>query len=555
MSSKHWMFLLIAFAAITVPATSSPAANEQTVGLFLNEEGAMEGYTLFAPVSFETTYLIDNDGLLVHSWDSEYRPSLSGYLLENGNLLRGAKLAFDPAFGVGGGRVEELAWDGTVVWEFEYRTDQFVLHHDIEPLPNGNVLMIAWEKKTAAEAIAAGRNLALLRDGELWPDHIIEVRPTGASGGDIVWEWHLWDHLVQDIAPAMDNFGVVADHPELVDLNFMQAPGADWNHTNGIDYNEELDQILISPRHFSEFWVIDHSTTTEEAASHTGGNSGKGGDLLYRWGNPRVYDAGDAGDRTLFFPHNPQWIEAGLPGEGNILVFSNGPRPGGEISSVDEIVPPVDGDGNYSLTPGEAYGPATAIWTYMADEPLDFYSEFISGAQRLANGNTLIDEGMNGNFFEVTAAGDVVWRYVNPVAAVGPLAQGDPIPFPDNRVFKVFRYSADDAGLDGQDLSPQGPVELPKEPPTPPATAAPTVTPMANGALAATATATPTLPGDVNGDGFVDSLDALLILQFDAGLLAVLPNLSAADVDEDGTVDSLDAALVLQLTAGLLDFL
>ena len=119
------------------------------------------------------------------------------------------------------------------------------------------------------------------------PDHVIEVEPNGSSGGNIVWEWHVWAHLIQDYDPAKDNYGVVEDHPELIDINFMAiSAGKDLNHINAIDYNEEFDQILLTSAGQDEIWVIDHSTTTEESAGHTGGTSGKGGDLLYRWGNP-----------------------------------------------------------------------------------------------------------------------------------------------------------------------------------------------------------------------------------------------------------------------------
>ncbi|CAK8718630.1 hypothetical protein KKHLCK_07795 [Candidatus Electrothrix laxa] len=151
-----------------------------------------------------------------------------------------------------------------------------------------------------------------------------------------------------------------------------------------------MDQILFSVRQQSEIWVIDHSTTTEEAAGHTGGNRGKGGDLLYRWGNPAVYRAGSSADQQLFVQHDAEWIESGYPGEGNILIFNNGDgRADGEYSAIMEIEPPVDSSGNYALTLGEAYGPAAPVWSYTASPSTDFYADHISGQQRQPNGNTL----------------------------------------------------------------------------------------------------------------------------------------------------------------------
>jgi Arylsulfotransferase (ASST) len=192
--------------------------------------------------------------------------------------------------------------------------------------------------------------------------------------------------------------------------------GADWTHFNAVAYNPDLDQIVVSVHAFSEIWIIDHSTTTAEAASHKGGRSGKGGDLLYRWGNPRAYRNGSKMEQRLFNQHNAHWIRPGLAGEGHLLVFNNGSgRPGGDSSSVDEIVLPVDSQGQYNRNRRGPYGPIEAVWSYSAPKKLDFYSFFISGAQRLPNGNTLICSGASGTIFEVTPEKEVVWKYANPV--------------------------------------------------------------------------------------------------------------------------------------------
>jgi len=409
-----------------------------------------DGYILYTPWLWATTYLINGEGEVVRSWKSAYQPALSVYLLENGNLIRSdykPNIFFGP-MGGSTGRVEKFSWYGIPLWEFEYSDSQHYLHHDIEPLPNGNILMIAWGKKTSDEAINAGRNPDLVKDTGMWPDHIIEVKPTGFFSGEIVWEWHVWDHLIQDYNISKNNYGIVANHPELIDINIGTIP-TDWNHINSIDYNEELDQILLSATHLNEIWIIDHSTTTEEAAGHIGGNSGKGGDLLYRWGNPQTYRAGNVEDQKLFFQHDARWIESGCPGDGNILVLNNGNgRPGNEYTSVDEIVPPVDNKGNYYLKTGSAYGPEDQVWIY----DCDFFAEFLGGAQRLANGNTLICDGSRGQFFEVTYEKEVVWRYDNlfpyPLTSKTQLKL-----FPFNLlyyttdVFKINRYNPDYPGL------------------------------------------------------------------------------------------------------------
>jgi hypothetical protein len=383
-------------------------------------------------------------------------------LLENGHLLRpgsigGDSRVFGPGPGVGG-RIQEFTWEGELVWDFKFYNAKQLPHHDFTRLPNGNVLLIVHDRKTAEEAIAAGRRPEMTGDSHSVPDSLVEIKPTGRTTGEVVWEWHLWDHLVQDFDKTKANYGDVAHHPELVNVNYGEEdlkpspppkdgkdkpqpvpvaaanptpnrPRAnpDWTHFNGVAYNTDLDQIAVSVHAFSEFWIIDHSTTTAEAASHAGGRSGKGGDLLYRWGNPRAYRAGTKADQKLFAQHNAHWIPKGHPGEGHVLVFNNGGgRSDGSYSSVDELVLPVDSQGRYAAKPGTAYGPDQPAWSYTAPKKPDFYSSFISGTQRLPNGNTLICSGANGTVFEVTPEKEIVWKYVNPVKR-GSMGFGSPI--------------------------------------------------------------------------------------------------------------------------------
>ena len=464
-SPQRWVFVAVMLSVVTAPRLSQafqstakpndakrkssqePAA-EVKLGLNLHDPAAFQGYTLLSPLGSKKSFLLDMDGRVVRTWECGCTP-LSSYLLENGNLLRFGTIPQEEVkFGRmpgGAGRLQEFTFDGELVWQFDYDSETRYGHHDAMKLPNGNVLMIAWERKSRDEAIAAGRAPDSLHDKPLIPCFLLEIKPSGKSGGEIVWEWHIWDHLIQDHDPSKANYGSVAEHPELIDVNFGGAetappqnaapanplgglgyvappaagqpifPDPDWTHCNGVDYNAELDQIVISVHGFSEFWIIDHSTTTEEAKGHTGGRYGKGGDLLYRWGNPQAYRAGTKADQKLFAQHNAHWIPKGLPGAGHILLFNNRQEDEtGKFSSVDEIVLPVNESGHYQRPTGERFGPEEAAWSYTASPKTDFYSNFISGAQRLPNGNTLICSGAHGIVFEVTADKQMVWKYINP---------------------------------------------------------------------------------------------------------------------------------------------
>jgi hypothetical protein len=433
------------------PKTGETKAPPVKLGLLVNDLRALQGYTLISPFVSPNTYLLDMQGRVVHTWKTDCAPALSASLLENGHLLRPGSIGGDAnVFGPGpgvGGRIQEFTWDGELVWDFKFYNAKQLPHHDLTRLPNGNVLLIAWDRKSAEEAIAAGRRPEMAGDKHFLPDSLVEIKATGKATGEVVWEWHLWDHLVQDFDKTKKNFGDVALHPELVNINYGEdelpsvtaAKGSkdkakagpttganprasrpfradpDFTHFNGVAYNAELDQIAVSVWKFSEFWIIDHSTTTAEAAGHQGGRGGKGGDLLYRWGNPRAYRAGTKADQRLFSQHNAHWIPKGLAGAGHILLFNNGvQRPGGSYSSVDELVLPVDSQGRYPFKSGTACGPDRPIWSYTAPTKGEFFSSFISGAQRLANGNTLICSGANGTVFEVTPKKEVVWKYLNP---------------------------------------------------------------------------------------------------------------------------------------------
>ncbi len=467
---------IVAAATALIICAMPGRGQTRTVGLFVNDTAkAWKGYTLFAPKQNTMTYLIDNQGRIVHQWTaSTYAPGQSVYLLEDGHLLRTCMTRTQLNAGGGeGGRIEEYDWNDTLVWSLDFSTSTSMQHHDIRRLPNGNIIMLVVEKKSYAEAIAAGFNPAKFQPevrqaGLLLPDCVVEIQPVKPAGGTVVWEWHVWDHLIQDFDPSKQNYGNVQAHPELISTAGDQRNlPVFWNHMNSIDYHPAFDQIALSVRGNSEMWIVDHGTTTAEAKSHAGGKRGKGGDLLYRWGNPIAYGAGTSQDQRYFQQHDVEWVRTGCPGAGNFTCFNNGIGRGGAAwSTVDEFAPAVDANGNYDLTAGSAL-PKDFVWSYKGSPASPLYSENISGAQRLPNGNTLICSGTLGLFLEVTSGGEIVWKYICPVEKKGILTQGD-TPSDDparageklNSVFRIYRYAPDYPAFAGRDLTPGGFIEL-----------------------------------------------------------------------------------------------
>ena len=498
-------------------------------GLINKTDKATPGYVLMNMVFTGTqSYLIDMNGDVVHSWKGDNSPGHS-YLQDNGNLIRLERDEDFPTFAAGGqaGIIREYDWDGNIVWDFKYANENELLHHDIEILPNGNILAIAYEVKSVEKAIKAGRDPHLIPKAGLWPDKILEIKPIYPDGAEIVWEWHMWDHLIQDFDETKQNYGVLAENPRKININIHEAggppmseeqiehmkkmkfmtsnatvdnQGSDMSHTNAIGYNPNLDQIVISVPHFHEIFIIDHSTTTAEAKGSNGGRWGHGGDLLYRWGNPANYGRGTKNDQDLFGQHDVKWIPKGHPGEGHLMVFNNDIRNSnnklpsffaglgtaqppefqmtigdmGNHSAVFEFVPPTNTDGAYILSNDEAFGPEEPYWTYTAPDKYSLYSAFISGAQRLQNGNTLVTSGTKGRFLEVTNKGETVWEYWNPYKHDYTLPDGSP-PHPVGPFiygqFRATHFTPDHPAFVGKDLKPIEPQPEPfvfKIPPPPP---------------------------------------------------------------------------------------
>lgn len=429
-----WLTMANSYEALTGP----------TGVLLYNKDKSFNGYTLFCPtVECTTTYLIDMEGNLIHTWKSKYLPGLYAELLPNGNLLRGGRIPQDPGFcsiGGNGGTIEEIDWNGNVVWEYKLFTPgKEIQHHTFRRMPNGNTLILAWEAKSKKEAIAKGRDPKTVPTkpvkyrgvdhDDFWVDFVRELDKDGKT----VWEWHAWDH----IGKGPEKLDINCKLPDHVGHGLLY-PDLDWTHYNSVDYIPETDKIIISSRNFSEFYIINHKT----------------GKIEYRWGNPAAYGGGkrpdwyDNGDQKMFGNHCAMWL-----GNDRVLLFDNGSeRPEGNRSAVIEV----------DIKTGKI------VWEYESKHSNSFNSFRQGAAQRLANGNTLVTSTHGGHLFEVTPDKEVVWEFVSPVFAGkvkctvtdkdDTFSKDAHLNAMKNMIHRAYRYGPDFPGLKGKDLSKKAPL-------------------------------------------------------------------------------------------------
>lgn len=462
---------------------------------------AYNGYTLFSPFRGKQTYLIDIQGNVVHVWPypegwgkpGDEAVEKHARLLEDGTLLRGT---INRAAGDRGATYQLLDWQGLVIWEFKDPRKDRAAHHDFRMIWNPKLkaktlMFVSSRDITHDEAIALGCDPDLNEDYNTAPDGIVEVD----MEGNIIWEWNISDHLIQDINPNVKNHvgegKTIADYPGKFDPNFGTGRQRDWIHTNSFDHNAVLDQIVVNNSVDSEFYIIDHGRTfiPGDPEGSIALAADEAGDFIYRWGNPCVFDSGECpslkyegttfsnGHQQVFFSHDVQWIREkettpmkwDLPGAGHFLIFDNGSRrPGPSHSTVLEINPyKEDWKKGIYIPQMEAghneWGASDqVVWSFRSCMPNAFFGHYISGCQRLPNGNTLIDSGPHGHFFEVTKEGEVVWEYISPVGdrtkddlGIYKMMSDEPGGF-FNSVFRCHRYGPDYAGLAEKDLKPIG---------------------------------------------------------------------------------------------------
>jgi hypothetical protein len=359
---------------------------------------ARNTYVLFSGAD-KLTHLIDMDGNEVHRWNYRGMPSgvidpalvagQRGHVVVQLSTMTGTETGAVPGMPdrLKNKTIGELDWDGKTVWQWGEHAPGGAAqqHHDWARLANGDTLVLSVLK----------RPLRGFTRVTPFDDAIYEVAPTG----EIVWRWLAGDHL-REFGFSRKQLTLVhkSEEPDYLHLNSMKPLGSNhWFREGDARFNP--DNIIINSRNANFIAIIDKKT----------------GQVVWRLGPD--YFPRPSGPPALPRPvdqlsgeHDAQIIPEPLPGAGNLLVFDNQ----GEAGYPPAKLPMLAGSRVLEINPETLQ----IVWQYSggeSDQPeWTFYSSFISDARRLPNGNTFIDEGMNGRFFQVTPRGEIVWEYVSP---------------------------------------------------------------------------------------------------------------------------------------------
>lgn len=361
---------------------------------------AFPGYTIFAPMvqvdkqlegkEHSYVFMIDMKGDIVHHWTVPGLVRMHGELLENGNLLCSCSdVGRDNPYGLtfSASSIIELDWDSNIVWRHD---DPLHDCHDRCRLRNGNTLYLRYAPLTPEEQEKIkGGAPGTETDGKTFTFEMVEVTPNGEEVDCL--------RLADILDPDIDVF----------------TPYGTREAWPGLNSIEELSdgRIISTSYNLSLVYIWNRKERKVD----------------WRYGNQP--------NKQISFPHDPTELE-----NGNILLFDNGRYYVANPDGTSAVFPP-----DFSRVIEVNPRTEEIIWEYRADNPVDFYSTYISSAQRLPNGNTLIDEGATGRFFEVTPNREIVWEYINPIYTGSENRFGRL-----NAVFRAHRYSPEYLGLKGK---------------------------------------------------------------------------------------------------------
>jgi outer membrane protein assembly factor BamB len=432
---------ILAIAIVLLPADSNSYPTVYPTGTTIYQpDKTWNGYTIFPTPGEKGVVLIDMNGNEVKRWADV--DGIPARMFPGGGMMAGMTTRRPHQEYIS---LVQVDWDGNEVWRFD-RTEQIEtedgetvwaarLHHDwqregspagyyqpgSEPMVTGGRTLILAHKNVTVPAIT---------DKRLEDDYILEV----SWSGEVLWEWLASDHV--------DELGFSEDARNAIhrSVNWNEArQSADWLHINSMTYvgpnrwydegDERFhpDNVIISSRSANIVAII-----------------GRSGDIVWRMGPDYRESAGTREIGQVIGQHHPHIIPKGLPGAGNLMVFDNGGAAG-------------YGESNPNAPTGRnivarhssrvlEINPVTfeKVWEYSIAglDAYRFLSHYVSSAQRLPNGNTLITEGADGRLFEVTSDGEIVWEYMNPYFDTGPVER-NPKAVATNRVFRAYRFPYD----------------------------------------------------------------------------------------------------------------
>jgi len=371
-------------------------------GVRINKPGkACQGYTLVNPFGSGDVFLIDMEGNYLHHWGFNTIPRDDGRLLQNGNLLYTKAAPLPPEDDMSHPRIGGWGIGGGIV---EVDWEGNVVWEYVDSLQNHSVWRMRNGNTIYPVSLPVDKDIAAeVRGGYPGSEDRGMIWTDGfhevTPSGELVWEWNASHHLD------------VKRH-----VLCPVCPRGDWTHMNSIQELSNGD-ILTSMRNISTICIVDKAT----------------GRIKWDWGPGEISHQ-----------HAPMQLD-----NGNILLFDNGAHRQDGLSISYSRVIEVNPETN------------KIEWEYKADPPQSFYSSLISNAQRLANGNTLICEGIKGRIFEVTMEGETVWEYLNPfyppqAALIGgkisPTSQASSRVV-SNAIFRAYRYAPDYPGLKDKKLS------------------------------------------------------------------------------------------------------
>jgi hypothetical protein len=401
-----------------------PATIYPTGTTIYDPEKCWNGYTVFPARDIGAT-LIDMNGNVVNQWKGMFAGFAPNKILPGGYVmgstgLRNPKYGYQDLLDL-----VQIDWEGNVVWSFNkyervkdprqrpvWMARQ---HHDyqregnpvgyyvpgMDPLVGTGNTLILCHKNLRNPAIS---------DKVLVDDTIIEVNWEGR----IIWEWRCSDHF-DEMGFTEEAKNALARNPN---TTIARGGAGDWMHMNSMSALGPNKWFDSGDERFHPNNIIWDGRQTNILAI----TDKKTGEIVWQVGPD--YDATPALKKLGQFigQHHVHMVPKGLPGEGNILGFDNGgsagygaPNPGATTGNRNALR-------DHSRV--VEFDPTTleVVWRYTALEagfvmPGDankFYSSYISSAQRLPNGNTLVTEGADGRLFEVTSEYEIVWEYISP---------------------------------------------------------------------------------------------------------------------------------------------